>query len=382
LKQTRNRILVLFSLLFSCFSAFADFGIGASAISLQINGTSGFYNAQKSTTLGSIGSNSFGGHLGVFGYKSGTFIISGAEVRTYKDAGSSVCGGNMFYTIYPQGIRPLSPVFTAISLSLFCNCNGTTFSSCGGGICNSIYDQKIQNISKSIDLTELDAGDYTLEVYYEVSGAEGIPGNCLQHHLDNANGLNYKADFTISAPLAVSFSGFNGVVGTDAIKVHWTIQNESDILKYEIEKSPNGLSFSTIGTISAGGASSAIQYSFNDDNPIVGTNYYRIKIYHLNTAVSLSSIIRVYFEKVGNTLLIFPNPTGTQLTIRFAAVNKGNYQLSVIGTNGQQILKMPVRHDGTDKTIKVEMPVTLSKGIYRLFMINQNLFFKQTFLIK
>ena len=66
----------------------------------------------------------------------------------------------------------------------------------------------------------------------------------------------------------------------------------------------------------------------------------------------------------------------------FAAVSKGNYQMSVFGNNGQKITTMPVQHDGNDRTIKINLPVTLSRGVYRLFLIDKVEFYKQSFLIK
>ncbi len=373
-------LLILFGLII-VFNVKADFGIWASAIYLNVNGTSNFYNNQKSSTLGNIGSGSFSGTLGVFGLNSGTLKIAGAEIRTFKETGSNLCGGSLFYTVYPLGNRPVSPVFSIITLSVFCNCNGTSFSSCGGGTCSSTSEQKLQNVSKSVDLTTYDAGDYTLEVYYQVNG-ENSGSACSQNRVDNAGGSNYRANFTISDPLSVSISSFTGVCTDNAIKVKWTMQNESDISKYEIEKSQNGLTFSPIGTVNSGRSATEINYSFYDNNPVIGTNYYRIKIYHLNTAVSLSDVRRIYFGKVGNTLFIYPNPSGTELTIRFAAVDRGNYQMSVMNNNGQRILTLPVVHDGTDKTMRINMPATLSRGLYRLFLIDKNQFFKQSFLIR
>jgi hypothetical protein len=98
--------------------------------------------------------------------------------------------------------------------------------------------------------------------------------------------------------------------------------------------------------------------------------------------INLSSIVRIYFGKVGNTIFIYPNPSGLELSVRFAAVNRGHYQMNVLGSDGKRLLTMPIEHDGTDKTIKISLPYTLTKGIYRLFLIDKLRFYKQAFLIK
>ncbi|UEG51192.1 hypothetical protein LK994_06855 [Ferruginibacter lapsinanis] len=369
-------LLFITHLLFSV-SLLADFNIAASAVYLDINGTSSFYNTQKSSSLSGIGTNNLNAQLGVFGNNSGNLKLIGAEIRTIKNNTGSICGGNLYYSIYPEGDRPAAITFSSISLSVFCSCNGNSFSSCGGGSCGSIYEQKLQNVTRSIDLTTFEAGNYTLEIYYEASGE-----NCSQQRFDNAGGANYKADFTISAPLAISLTAFGASCTDNAVKLKWVIQNDADIVKYEIEKSSTGLIFNPIGTVNANGIATMSSYSFLDTDPIVGTNYYRMRVYHKNTAVNLSSIMRIYFGKVGNTIFIYPNPSGSALAVRFAAVNRGHYQMSILTNSGQQISSTSIEHDGLDKTIKIDMPSSLPKGVYRLFLIDKTRFYKQAFLIK
>lgn len=377
------RILFIYLILtFTFTQSKADFGIWASAVYLNINGSTGFYNTQKSSSLSNIGSSNFTGNIGIFGYNSGTFLLSGGEIRAFRTSSSSVCGGNLLYTVYKKENRPSNPIFSSISLQSFCACNGSNFNSCGGGTCSNILEQKIQTVNKSIDLTQLEPGEYTLELFYQISGSISNNNICTQFKTDNASGDNYKADFTIIAPLSVAFSNFNGLCTDNAIKIRWNMQNDLDIMKYEIEKSQNGFTFSSIGTLVSNNNSTSASYLFNDDHPNVGTNYYRIKMYHRNTAVTISSILRIYFGTVGNTIFIYPNPSGKELNVRFAAVNRGDYQLSVIGNNGQKIVTKPYKHDGTDRTVQINLPITLSKGLYRLFMIDRKQFFKQSFLIK
>lgn len=373
------RFLLFIFIFFLGSEAKADFGIWASAVYLDINGSPAFYNTQKNSTLGNIGAASFSSNLGVFGQNSGNLILEGAELRTFKSPSNNICGGYLYYTVYPATARPASPEFSSIYLPATCNCNGSSFAGCGGGACGNVYDQKFQAVNRSVDLTAYTAGDYVLEVYFQINGENSSINSCTASKIDNADGNNYRTGFTISAPLFISYYGFNGICTDNSIKLRWIMQSEDDITKYEIEKSSNGLLFTNIATINSySGAQGS--YYFYDRNPIIGTNYYRIKMYHKNTAVNISNVVRIYFGKVGNTIFIYPNPTGTELNVRFAAVDKGDYQLSVINNNGQKIVSVPVKHDGLDRTIQINLPKTLSKGLYRLFMIDKSRFFKQAFL--
>ncbi len=377
----KKLLLSFFTFFLCCVVSRAEFGIWASAVYLNVNGTAEFYNTQKISGPGSIGRNTLAGTLGIFGKNSGTLKLLGAQIRTFREPGANICGATLYYTIYERNNRPVSPIFMNINLGMYCNCSNGSFSSCGGGPCAAGSDQQWQTVNQSIDLTDMAVGNYTAEIYYQVAG-EISGGTCGQKRVDNSSGTNYKVDFAIAAPLAISFSGFTGACTSNSIKLKWTLQNDVDIIKYEVQKSDNGLSFYPSGLIPSNQLATASSYSFSDKSPIAGTNYYRIKLYNSNGTVSLSNALRIYFGSVGNTLYIYPNPSGSELTVRFAAVNKGKYRLSVYSNDGSRILTMPFEHDGIDKTMKINLPVTIAQGVYRLFLIDRTQFYRQSFLIR
>ena len=372
---------VFFLIILFNFSSKADIGIWGSAVYLNINGGADFYNTQKLTAPFAIGHLQFTGTSGVFGQNSGNLKISGAEINTTRDNLSAICNGQLYYTVYEQGRRPSAPAFSSFILSATCSCNGSTFNNFTNSACNNINDQKWQNVSKSIDLTGYTVGNYTLEIYYGIKG-QNNGGACNLLRLDDAAGVNYSANFSIASPLALNFLSLNGNSGEKDIKIIWSILNDVEISRYEVQKSENGLSFRTIKNIASSRLPNISNYIFSDYTPTIGTNYYRIKVFNNNGTVNLSRVFRIYFGNVGNSVFIYPNPSGSELTVRFAAVSKGKYQLSILSIAGHQILTMPFYHDGIDKTIHIDMPQTMARGIYQLFLIDKVQFYKQAFLVK
>jgi hypothetical protein len=377
----KKNLLLLSTLFLLSFSSQSQINIWASAIYLNINGSTESHNTKNLVPPFAIGNKSFGGTLGVFAFGSGSLKIEGAEINTSKSNGFSICSGTFYYTIYKEGERVNQPVFQSFSMPLYCNCNGNNFNGCGGKACSATNEQKYQNVNRSIDLTGMEIGNYVLEVYYQAKGNNG-DGNCNIIEVDNSQNVNYKANFSITAPLAINYVLLNGIAEDEAVKIKWIVQNDADILKYDVQKSDNGLNFSTIHTIISSQNSASSTYLFSDATPAIGTNFYRIKAYNDNGTVNLSRVFRIYFGKVGNTLFIYPNPTGNELVVRFAAINKGNYQLSVLGTNGQKILSMTLYFDGIDKTMRFNLPITLSKTVYRLFLTSKYQFYQQSFLVQ
>lgn len=363
----------------------AEFGVWASAIYLNVNGTSQFYNTQQLSpgNANAIGSVNFGANLGNFGYNSGLLKIGGAEIKTFRDNNGNVCGGTLYYTTYLQGNRPASPVFTPITLNYYCDCSGNAFSSCGGGPCTDGKDQKWQNVLDATDLTTMAAGNYTLEVYYRISG-NPTTNTCDQFRYDNNsnNATNYTANFTILSVAAINFSSISASLYNNNIKVRWSVQNDIDVAKYELQKSDNGIVFFPLSIVPAQKTTGTNLYFNIDNQPNIGSNYYRVKMINDNGTASLSKTVRVYFGTVNNSIFIYPNPSGSELTIRLAGVAKGNYRLSAFTNNGERIAAIAVPHDGTDRTIKLKLPHSLSKGVYRLLLIDKVEFYKQSFLIK
>ncbi|NJN78397.1 MAG: T9SS type A sorting domain-containing protein [Saprospiraceae bacterium] len=64
----------------------------------------------------------------------------------------------------------------------------------------------------------------------------------------------------------------------------------------------------------AGNSLETIDYYFNDKNPNVGLNYYRLKQMDFDGAFEYSNIVVMDFKKA-NTIVVYPNPTTERLTI-------------------------------------------------------------------
>ena len=191
----KKNILLLAYFFLIAFSVRADFGIWASAVYINTNGTSQFYSTQLLNDPNSISTINFGSNLGTFQANSNTLSILGAELKTFRSDGGNVCGGNVYFTVYPVGARPVTPTFTGIGLNFLCDCNGGNFNTCGGGTCTDGRDQKWQRMDQANDLTQLAVGDYTLELYYEISG-NASTNTCNEFRYDSDFSNNYKANFS------------------------------------------------------------------------------------------------------------------------------------------------------------------------------------------
>jgi hypothetical protein len=69
------------------------------------------------------------------------------------------------------------------------------------------------------------------------------------------------------------------------------------------------VNFETIGRVAGSGDSEQLNsYSFDDENPLEGINYYHLKQKYFDGGEGLSKIIHVLWRREGDFVSIYPNP--------------------------------------------------------------------------
>ena len=139
----------------------------------------GGYNADAAATFDAS-------DLGTF-EASDALTLNGGELKTYKNGSSNVCGGNVYYRVYASGDTPGS--FSSVALPY-----DSDLANAG--------DQKWDETAAGIDLLAglTAGGTYTLEVYWDLTGAESDPAGCGETKFDSDFGNNFTASFTFNVP--------------------------------------------------------------------------------------------------------------------------------------------------------------------------------------
>jgi hypothetical protein len=98
------------------------------------------------------------------------------------------------------------------------------------------------------------------------------------------------------------------IEGKSAI-VSWTTSKEINNDYFTIEKSVDGINFYPFEKVAGAGTSATnVNYSIEDQKPIEGTSYYRIRQTDLNGSFSYSQLVPVFFNRKNTELIISPNP--------------------------------------------------------------------------
>ena len=108
--------------------------------------------------------------------------------------------------------------------------------------------------------------------------------------------------------LPVTLADFSTSVSNNHIHLNCTTASEINNSHFEIERSNDGNSWTTIGQVSgAGTTTTAHHYTFIDHNPALGYNYYRLKQVDFDGAYDYSEIVSAALRGSGS-LTMSPNP--------------------------------------------------------------------------
>jgi Secretion system C-terminal sorting domain len=132
----------------------------------------------------------------------------------------------------------------------------------------------------------------------------------------------------------------------------WATASEINSQSFDIERSSDGVRFSTIGNVEAQGK--AADYSFVDNNPLRNTNYYRLKAIDNDQSFEYSKIVSAKNSTTQSTISIYPTLVSDWLTI--ATKDSEVDAVTILNHMGQLMLT-------AQATNRVDMS-QLASGIY------------------
>lgn len=168
--------------------------------------------------------------------------------------------------------------------------------------------------------------------------------------------------------LPVDLIEFKAVKKETIIALSWATASETNNDRFEIEKSNNGEFFQKFGeVIGSGNSDVIINYSFEDNAPLNGINYFRLKQIDFDGKFEYSVIEAVAFNNFLNPIRIYPNPSQQNLTVELSKPLQGKTTLELIDFSGKILYNRTV--DGEYQNVEIQTS-DVPPGIYFLKIIN------------
>lgn len=231
-----------------------------------------------------------------------------------------------------------------ITVSIVNNATGTPFISCtqtANTYTTSVACVTFSNLS-------IGAGtDIRYEFTFTVKNGGGQAGTIVFDNFANAGQ---------AAALPVKLDNFDAAKDGSGIKLSWIAATEDGVVRYEVQRSSDGVNFKTIGSVTAENKRS---YSYLDVLPSSGNNFYRLRIVDLDNTAKISHVVSLK-SKLSVGIEAYPNPVRDRMVVQHPKAVMGT-RLQLISLTGQVLKDVQVPANAVVTPVDV---TGLSNGTY------------------
>ena len=186
-----------------------------------------------------------------------------------------------------------------------------------------------------------------------------------------ANIINNQTDLAGVQTLPVNLISLAARAINNVVEVKWTTTSELNNAFFAIERSTNGVNFTTIGTTKASVAGNQFHdYVFIDRLPEYGANFYRLKQVDVDNQFKYSKVVKAKVQVEAMTISsIYPNPVKNLLSYTiYSEVNKK--VMLQISTVSRKILVSQTIYIVKGKNQQVMNVAKFAGGQYQLSVID------------
>ncbi len=229
----------------------------------------------------------------------------------------------------------------------------------------SLNDLRIVKVSGNTCLTALSGS--TSVITPTASGVFGTYANGYYVEFQTSSFSTFFITSAISsATLPLHLLFFDGSLKEKSVGLTWRTTAEVGVKEYGVERSADGRSFASVGTVAAKNNTAQNDYAFTDLSPLQGLSYYRLKMQDKDGSFGYSRVITIS-NRQDNALQLAPNPVRNTLMVNHAKAVAGAV-VQIVSADGKKLLSQKVTAGTVQTTVDVSL---LPSGVYRLLYINQ-----------
>lgn len=179
--------------------------------------------------------------------------------------------------------------------------------------------------------------------------------------------------FPSSGPLPVTLVDFKGLYKeNNEVELSWETTFEQNSDRFEVQRSFDGTSWETVGTLAAAGNSGVRKsYSFLDKvGNVVNRKdvYYQLKQVDKDTRVFMSKIliVRVYNTRSLKMVSVTPNPVKNDINVNLQLNESSFVLMKVLNTAGSEMMRKSVKAGAGANTFVIDGTSRLTPGLYVL----------------
>lgn len=148
----------------------------------------------------------------------------------------------------------------------------------------------------------------------------------------------FRSDLYDTIYLPVTLLDFSGRGYPGYNQLEWTVAQEMDFNRYELERSTDGSVYTKVATISAQNQAVQITYKHQDNTALFET-YYRLKLVDIDGRFTYSSVVFIRKTKAKNEFSVVGNPFSNEIVLKYKLSNNQNIHVQLFNAAGSLIRK-------------------------------------------
>jgi subtilisin family serine protease len=192
---------------------------------------------------------------------------------------------------------------------------------------------------------------------------------------DNLNGWGIINTFAAAQLIIpVELTAFTATYQNGGVFLNWTTATENNNLGFEVERKVDVGDWMQIGYVQGNGTTTEPKnYSFLDNNVLMGRYFYRLKQIDYDSNFKYSSIVEVNINPIEFELSQnYPNPFNPTTKIRFSVPERSQVKLTLHDVLGREISVL-FNDEMNPGTKELELNgSSLASGVYLVRMVTNN----------
>jgi hypothetical protein len=142
-------------------------------------------------------------------------------------------------------------------------------------------------------------------------------------------------------------------------KVSWYTGKETPGDQFTLERSADGRDFAAIAQVPGKGVASS--YTYFDEHPVAGVNYYRVKLTGASGQVNYTKVVSATVSGGSFSIAAYPNPAHEEVKVQVKGTVGGDAYITIADITGKTITRVKVLYN----EVRIDMR-SLASGIYML----------------
>ena len=150
------------------------------------------------------------------------------------------------------------------------------------------------------------------------------------------------------------------------VDLAWTTASEQNNSHFEVNRSTDGANFNTVDKVNGNGTTATVNnYSYTDNSPAAGVNYYQLKQIDFDGKSTLSKVVSAKVGLNQSNIKVLANKTS--ITVNYQALANGKASFTVYSVSGAKLAT--VQQNVNVGANQLSIPVQLGNSLHLLKVV-------------